>query len=82
MVMKRSRPPLPSKLTPSQGGATLRLLNALVERLCVVHGSPEYLERWGLNSRFGPYKGPRYDDELLAAMKHIEWIRKAGSEKV
>lgn len=79
--MRRNRPPLPSKLTPCNGGETLRLLNALVERLSYVHGSPEYLERWGLNPKFGPYKGPRYDDELVAATKHIDWIRTWHNQK-
>jgi hypothetical protein len=78
--MRRTKTPLPSKLTPCQGGETLRLLNALVERLTVVHGSPEYLERWGLSPRFGPYKGPRYDAELVAATKHIDWIRKCHNK--
>jgi len=65
---------LPKKLTPCQGGETLRLLNALAEQLSYVHGSLEYLERWGFDPRFGKYLGPRYDKELIAAQKHIDWI--------
>ena len=80
-MTKRRKPPLPHKLTPSLGGTTLQLLSDLVERLSYVHGSPEYLERWGLSTIWGPYKGPRYDEELIAATKHIDWIRKNQETK-
>lgn len=46
------------------------ILHDLVSKLDIVHNAPEYQAVWQISQmHIGPYTGPAYTDELIAAKR-------------